>query len=270
MGAMGAARVARAKVGNINFGVCGDAAHFDTAARYGFDYYEPEVAEISLMDDSKFQAFKEKVLASPIRCYAFRSFIRRLQVVGDNIRQDELRAYLEQNLNRCQQLGGKVVVWGSAGSRNVPEGFSRDKAWEQIQGFLRLVGDIARRNNIVIGIEPLRKKESNIINTGGEALKLLREVNHPNVKMIIDFYHLREENEDPQIITRAGKDIAHLHFANPAGRRWPQSASEDPLYKTFFTLVKQIGYSGGLSIEGNGTFEADAETSLRFFKEMLA
>ena len=272
--ALGAAAAAgqavRAKAGSIEFGVCGDAAHLDAAVRYGFDYYEPEVAEIALMDEAKFAAFKAQVLASPIRCRSFRSFIRRLQVVGDNVHQDELKAYVEQNLDRCRQLGGRVVVWGSAGSRNVPAGYSRDRAWQQIQDFLRLTGDIARRNNLVIGIEPLRKKESNIINTGGEALKLVREVNHPNVKMIIDFYHLREENEDPEIIRLAQKEIVHLHFANPAGRRWPRSASEDPLYGRFFALVKEIGYQGGLSIEGNGTFEDDAEASLRFFKEMLA
>ena len=162
------------------------------------------------------------------------------------------------------------MVWGSAGSRNVPAGFSRDRAGQQIQEFLHLAGDIARRNNLVIAIEPLRKQESNIINTAREALQLVREVNHSNVKMIVDYYHLRQENEDPGILRLAQKEIAHLHFANPAGRRWPHSASEDSVYARFFSLVKEIGYQGGLSIEGNGTFEDDAEASLRFFREMLA
>lgn len=263
---------AQAKVGAIEFGVCGDAAHFDAAVRFGFDYYEPEVAEIALMDNARFAAFKTQVLASPIRCRTFRSFIRRLQVVGESAgaQQAELRAYLQQNLDRCNQLGGRVVVWGSSGSRNVPAGFSRDRAWQQIQDFLHLAGDIARQNNLVIGIEPLRKQESNIINTGGEALKLLREVNHPNVKMIIDYYHLRVENEDLDILRLARKEIVHLHFANPAGRRWPHNAAEDPQYQRFFSTVKEIGYQGGLSIEGNGTFEDDAEAGLRFFRQMLA
>ena len=162
------------------------------------------------------------------------------------------------------------MVWGSAGSRNVPAGFERDKAWHQIQTFLHAAGDVAQQNNLIIAIEPLRKQESNIINTAQEALQLVREVNHSNVKMIVDFYHLRQENEDPDIIRLAQKEIVHLHFANPEGRRWPRSASEDPLYSRFFSLIKEIGYQGGLSIEGNGTFENDAEASLGFFREMLA
>jgi len=267
-----AGQSARAKVGNIEFGGCASAAHFDTAVRLGFDYYEMEVTEISQMDDTQFAALKSQVLASPIRCRAFRSLIRKYQVVGENARaqQDDVKAYLERNLDRCRQLGGRIVVWGSSQSRNVPDGFSRDTAWRQMQDFLHVLGDIAGQNNLMIGIEPLRKQECNIINTAAEAMKLAHEVNHPNVKIIVDFYHLRQQNEDPEIIRVAQKDIVHLHFANPAGRRWPRSATEDPQYRRFFSLVKEIGYQGGLSIEGNGTFEEDGAASLQFFKEMLA
>jgi len=231
-----------------------------------------EVTEVSQMDNAQFAALKAHVLASPIRCRAFRSLIRRFQVVGENARsqQGEVKAYLERNLDRCRQLGGRVVVWGSSQSRNVPEGFSRDTAWRQIQEFLHLLGDIARQNNLTVGIEPLRKQESNIINTAAEAMKLALEVNHPNIKIIVDFYHLRQENEDPDILRVAQKQIVHLHFANPTGRRWPHSATEDPQYQRFFSLVKATGYQGGLSIEGNGSFEEDGAASLRFLTEMLA
>jgi sugar phosphate isomerase/epimerase len=272
LGAAAAIRSAQAGVGSIDFGGCASADHFDAAVRLGFDYFEMEVTEISQMDDARFAALKDQVLASPIRCRAFRSLIRKFQVVGENAaaQQGEVKAYLERNLDRCRQLGGRVVVWGSSQSRNVPAGFSRDTAWQQIQDFLHLLGDIAGQNNLTIGIEPLRRQECNIINTAAEAMKLAHEVNHPNVKIIVDFYHLRQENEDPDIIRVARKDIVHLHFANPSGRRWPRSVMEDPFYHRFFSLVKETGYTGGLSLEGNGTFEEDGAASLQFFREMLA
>jgi sugar phosphate isomerase/epimerase len=149
LGTVAAGRSAQAKIGNIEFGGCASASHFDTAVRLGFDYYEMEVTEISQMDDTQFAALKSQVLASPIRCHAFRSLIRKYQVVGENAKaqQDDVKAYLEQNLNRCRQLGGRVVVWGSSQSRNVPDGFSRDTAWRQMQEFLHLLGDIAGRNS---------------------------------------------------------------------------------------------------------------------------
>ncbi len=173
LGTVAASSSTQAKVGNIEFGGCASADHFDTAARLGFDYFEMEVTEISQMDDARFAAVKAQVLASPIRCRAFRSLIRKYQVVGENAnaQKADVKAYLEHNLDRCRQLGGRVVVWGSSQSRNVPDGFSRDTAWRQIQEFLHVLGDIAARNDLMIGIEPLRKQECNIINTAAEAMK---------------------------------------------------------------------------------------------------
>jgi hypothetical protein len=52
--------------------------------------------------------------------------------------------------------------------------------------------------------------------------------------MIIDYYHLRVESENPEILLRAREQIVHLHFANPNGRRWPKSADEDPEYAPAF------------------------------------
>jgi sugar phosphate isomerase/epimerase len=254
----------------VQIGVCAAPGDLDKADRFGFDYLEPPAAAIAAMSDADFRAFKARVLASRLRCPCFNSFIRTLRVVGEDIHEQELQAYLDLCLSRCRELGGEVVVWGSAGSRNVPEGFSRERAWDQIKDFLRLAGDAARPHQCVIAIEALRHQESNIINTSAEALRLVHEVNHPNVRMIVDYYHLRVESEDPQIIWQARHEIVHFHFANPEGRRWPRSADEDPEYARFFELVKKIKFRGGISIEGNGSFERDARVSLDFFHQELS
>ncbi len=256
--------------GGVKIGVCGKAVDFAQAVNFAFDYYEPSVAEIATMSEADFGDFRKQVLASRLRCESFNSFIRALTVVGTKVDQDALAAYLNPALDRCRQLGASIVVWGSASSRNVPEGFSRDQAWRQIIDFLKHAGNLARSRNIVIAIEPLRKQESNIINTGAEALRLVHDVGHPNVKMIIDYYHLRIEKEDPAILEQARNEIVHMHFANPAGRRWPKSPDEDPVYSEFFGFVKKIGYRGRISIEGQGTLAADAASSLEFFQKELA
>ncbi len=264
---IGAAALARA--GQVELGVCGSAENFAKAEQFGFDYYEPGAAAIAAMSDSAFAAFRDRVMASRLRCLSFNGLIRTMTVVGRDVNLDAVANYLDTTLDRCKQLGAKVVVWGSASSRNVPEGFSREQAWTQIKTFLARAGEIARAKQIAIGIEPLRRQESNIINTGAEALRLVREVNHPQVKMIIDYYHLRVEKEDPAIVREAREHIVHLHFANPTGRRWPRSVDEDPEYGRFFGLLKEIDYRGGLSIEGSGTFEDDAKASLGFFRTEL-
>jgi D-psicose/D-tagatose/L-ribulose 3-epimerase len=254
----------------VQIGVCAPPRDLEKAQSYGFDYLEPAAAAVAAMSEAHFQAFKSRVLASRLRCTSFNSFVRKQRVVGNDVNMDEVRSYLDLCLPRCRQLGGEIVVWGSAGSRNVPAGFSRERAWEQIKAFLHLAGEAAKPHRLVIAIEPLRHQESNILNTGAEALRLVREVDHPNVRMIVDYYHMRVENEDPEIIWKARREIVHFHFANPQGRRWPKSPSEDPEYAKFFGLVKKIHFRGGISIEGNGSFEQDARASLEFFHRELA
>ena len=258
-----------AKIGQVEIGVCGSIDDFEKAEQAGFDYYEPGVAAIAALSDDAFADFAKRVAKSRLRCECLNSFIRTLTVVGPSVDNGALTAYMNSALDRCRALGATIVVWGSAGSRNVPDGFSRDRAWQQMVSFLRMAGPMATSRGIVIAIEPLRKQESNIINSGAEAYRLVREVDHPNVKMIIDYYHLQQENEDPKILETARDAIVHLHFANPNGRVWPKDPSEDPGYAPFFAMVKKTGFRGGLSIEGRGKIEADAAGSLAFFRAEL-
>ncbi len=271
LAALGGAEAA-ARAGNrpVQIGVCGSPLNFEKAAQSGFDYYEPGAAAVAAMSETDFAAFRDRVLASKIRCSSLNSLIRSGHVVGPEADLEAACRYLETTLERCRELGAEIAVWGSASSRNVPDGFSRDEAWRQMKMFLNRAGDIARSKQMTLAIEPLRKQESNIINTGAEALRLVREVNHPRVQMIIDYYHLRSENEDPEILRAAAGHIVHMHFANPQGRRWPRQASEDPMYARFFRILKEVNYRGGISIEGNGSFENDAAASLEFFRSELA
>ncbi len=259
-----------AKVGQVEIGVCGSADDFEKAEQFGFDYYEPSAAAIAVMSDQAFADFASRVAKARIRCECFNGLIRTLSVVGENVDNAAITAYLNSSLDRCRTLGASIVVWGSASSRNVPDGFPRERAWQQMVSFLHMAAPMAQKRGIVIAIEPLRRQESNILNSGAEVYRLMREVDHPNVKMIIDYYHLAEEHEDPQILEQARDAIVHMHFANPAGRVWPKDPAEDPGYAPFFAMVRKIGFRGGLSIEGRGTFEADAAASLAFFRKELA
>ena len=270
-GAAGIAIPGAAGVEGIKLGVCTQTEDLDAVVRYGFDYIELSAASVAAMTDTAFQSFKTTLMASPIRGECCRSFIRRkdLRVVGDDVNRNALREYLDHTLARCRELGASIIVWGSSGSRNVAPGYSREKAWNQIKEFLGLAGDIARRHDLIIAIEPLRHQESNIINTGAEALQLVHEVNHPSIKMIIDYYHMRVENETPDIVWKARKEIVHFHFANPHDRLWPKSPAEDPVYGEFFKLLKKIRFQGRISIEGVGSLEQDATASLAFFRQEI-
>ena len=136
--------------------------------------------------------------------------------------RDALTAYMNPRSTAAARWA-TIVVWGSAGSRNVPEGFSRDRAWQQMVAFLRMAGPTcARRATLWLPSSRCASRRAILLIRGAEAFRLVREVDHPNVKMIIDYYHLQQEHEDPQILEQARDAIVHLHFANPKGRVWPK------------------------------------------------
>ncbi len=173
-----------ASVEGIQIGVCAPTQELDEAVRYGFDYLEPGAASVSEMDEARFQTFKKKLMASPIRCECYNSFIRRhdLRVVGDDVHWDTMRVYLDHTLARCRQLGGSIVVWDSAGSRNVPPGYSREKAWSQIKDFLRRAG----RTSDLSPEETIRRTMS-LLSEKGRFERLLRVAasEPPRVRAII-------------------------------------------------------------------------------------
>src|SRR5258708_35319536 len=140
-----------AKVGRVELGVCGNPDAFAKAERWGFDYFEPSAAAIATMSEAAFASFREQVVASRIRCLSFNSLIRTLRVVGADANLDAVAAYLDSTLDRCRQLGGRIAVWGSASSREVPPGFSRDQAARQIRAVLSPAGDNAQARQMLIG-----------------------------------------------------------------------------------------------------------------------
>ena len=145
-----------------------------------------------------------------------------------------------------------MVVFGSGGARRVPEGFAKEDAFKQLVDFGRRAAREAKAHGITIAIEPLRKQESNIINTASEGLELVNAVGDPNFQLMIDFYHLASEQEDPAIVLRAKDHIRHLHVANPQGRVFPQKWEEFD-YAPFFANLRAIGYDKRISVEGSTT-----------------
>ena len=79
---------------------------------------------------------------------------------------------------------------------------------------------------------------------------MVKAVGHPNFELLIDFFHLASEKEDPAIILEARDHIRHLHVANPRGRVFPQQWEEYD-YAPFFANLRQIGYAGGISVEAS-------------------
>jgi D-psicose/D-tagatose/L-ribulose 3-epimerase len=241
----------------------------------GYDYIEPGLAKTLALPEAERQEQLRRLSATGLRIETMNWFLpgADIKLTGPAVDQARIQDFLERSLALADQLGAKVIVFGSPGARSYPDGFPREQAWEQLKTFLRTAGGIieSRGYGMVIGIEPLRKPESNIINSVAEAARLAREVKHAKVRIIVDFYHLAFENEDPDVILGARDLIVHLQIADPAVRGFPQQEGSEKRYRQFFANLRKIGYQGRLSIEANSSdVAADCGPALKFLKSMAA
>ncbi|MFO7695496.1 MAG: sugar phosphate isomerase/epimerase family protein [Vicinamibacterales bacterium] len=257
--------------GRVQVGVCVDADRFEAAQSAGFDYVELNASKVAALSDSEFEQLAVNVAQLRIPVAAANVFIpASIKLVGPEVDPARQMTHVTATLARLKRLGVKVVVLGSGGARRVPEGFSQDKAFNQLVDFCRRLAPVARANGITIAFEPLRRQETNLINSVREGLAFVRAVDRPEIKLVVDFYHLSEEHESPDVLLDAGALVAHTHIANPRGRVYPLSPDEAP-YAPFFENLCKIGYAGRMSIEASTTdFASQAPPSLAMLKHALA
>jgi len=263
--------------GSMRLGCCGSMISPSTdpigidiveaMAEIGFDYIELSLSDLALLPEPEFAGLARRIEGSGIKCEAGNNFFpHRLRLTGDKARLNVALAYAEHALDRASRLGARIVVFGSSGAKNVPGGFSKDAAWRQIVELLQHLGPVAAQHNLTIVIEPINKLESNIVNLAAEGLRLAREVGHPNIQLLVDYYHLRMEHEDPAIIIEAGAAIHHLHFGKIEGRIFPRE--REAAFAPFFENLRRIGYAGRCSIEAyTQDFPSDAGRALRVLRE---
>ena len=234
-----------------------------------FDYVELPLAQMVDLDYEKFCSLKEKVGLSGLKCEVCNNFFSgHVRLTGNAVDYGKIEEYLDKALERAAQLGVKVIVFGSPKSKNVPEGYPMGKAWSQLVELLKTIDPLVRTKGMTIVIEPLCKLESNIINTAAEGLRLSRAVDRENIKLLVDYFHLVMEKEDPEILLIAGSYVKHVHFANPAGRVYPVEIADG--YVRFMNLLKRIGYEGRLSVEAyTKDFCHDAKRSVEVLRQLV-
>ncbi len=254
----------------MKLGICvgGDAEKVKVAKECGFDYVES--CFDMLVKDEVFAPFKAALEENGMPCLAVNCFLPgTLKVTGNDVDFDKLTAHISKGMANAKTLGIQKVVFGSGGARNVPEGFAYADAYRQIAKFLReIAGPLAEKNGLTVVIEPLRRKDSNIINSAQEGAAVAAIADHPSVKSLVDLYHMVDVNDNEVTVRRLTGFLRHSHIAEPVNRKYPRDLSEYD-YKAFFEALDDAGCDT-CSIEGKTEdFNNDAYASCKFLKSLL-
>lgn len=176
--------------------------------------------------------------------------------------QLNLEASTEARVQAVEDLKWKVEMAESLGANRIviPSAASAQYAladYEQVYANLHEAGEIARPHNVALMVEFTRN--SRLINNVRTSLDVVRKVNHPNIKFMLDLYHFwagPSKFEDLDLIQMG--EIHHVHIADTP-RQPPVEVAEQkdrafpgegiaPLQKILNKLVT-LGYNRALSLE---------------------
>ncbi len=231
-------------------GVCTSLGNAAAAQSAGCDYLEEGVRSFLVphRPEAEFLAKSKGFEKSPLPILACNGFLpESLKSVGPDCRPEEILAFAETAFRRARRIGVRHIVFGSSGSRNIPDGFDREEARRQFVRLLRQMGPVAGTYGVTVVIEPLNRSECNFINTVAEGAGIVTEAGHPNIRLLADIYHMLRENEGPESLLAAGPLLRHCHIAEKEGRTPPGVAGDD--FGPYFEALREIGYEGGISIE---------------------
>jgi hydroxypyruvate isomerase len=87
-----------------------------------------------------------------------------------------------------------------------------------------------------------------IIDSSAGMLKLLAELNHPNLRLQYDIYHMTRMGEDCEgFLTKHLDKVGHIQFADCPGRGQPGTGGVD--FSRLFNLIDGSSYQGWLGAE---------------------
>lgn len=253
----------------MKLGVCvGDnSENVKIAAEHGFDYVESCFSLLAEADREKFDGFKAALKESGITCEAVNCFLPgRLKTTGPDVDEAALAEYIEKGMIRGEELGVKTVVFGSSGSRTVPEGFDYAEAGRQLVKILReIIAPIAKKHGITVVLEPLSKVDTNIINTVKEGAAYAAMADSENVKLLGDLYHMCNVGDTEKDVLTVGSLLRHAHIAQHEGRRYPTDAAKQD-YAPFLRALEQVGCPRCSIEAGCDDFYTDSKAALAVLK----
>lgn len=156
-------------------------------------------------------------------------------------------ARLMDALTVVEKLGGNYlggVVFSALGKYKLPP---TPKAKENATNALRRLAKAAGERGITVGLEPVNRYESNLINTGRQALDFIEAIGEKNVVVHLDVYHMNiEEQNLAGPILEAGDKLGYIHVG--ASHRGPLGTGNID-FDEFFGALAKIGYKGTITFE---------------------
>ncbi len=158
-------------------------------------------------------------------------------------------AFFRETLTNIAKLDVHII--GGALYSYWPIDYSKpvDKAGDRARGIegIRGIADFANELGIDLCLEVLNRFENHVLNTAAEGVAFVQEVGKPNVKVMLDTFHMNiEEDSIGGAIRTAGPLLGHFHTGE-CNRRVPGKGRVP--WREIGEALRDIGYDGTIVME---------------------
>jgi D-psicose/D-tagatose/L-ribulose 3-epimerase len=158
--------------------------------------------------------------------------------------------YLIQCLDLCNEWNAKFVagpMYSAVGKARMVSPEQKKAEWNRAVKNIHKVCELAGERGLEIALEPLNRFESDLINTAEDVMRLIKDVNHPSAKVLLDGFHMAIEERDLEsAITLVGDKLIHVQVSE--NYRGTPGTGQTP-WDSFKKGLKNINYGGVVSIE---------------------
>lgn len=218
----------------------------DRIKKLGLDFIE-----IPLMKLEKFdaEAVKQRLSDADLEAVTSTALLEGYDITSDDpaVRKAGVE-YLKKSVDATYKIGATSFS-GVIYSQHVKNASNRptSKDWENSVSCLKEVAQYAQKFGVTLGIEPVNRYESYLINTCEQAKELNEMIDEPNMRIHLDSYHMNIEEKDFYKATKlAGEDLIHYHFCeNDRGIPGTGLVKWDDIFRA----LAEIDYKGYVALE---------------------
>jgi len=162
--------------------------------------------------------------------------------------------YIIECIKIAENVGSPIFggpVYSAVGKTRLVSDEQKKQEREWCVETLKEIGKIAADHGVIVGLEPLNRFETDMVNTVDQALSIVDEVGSSNLKIVLDTFHSNIEEKDiPNSIRKIGKDLLCHVQGNESDRGTPGTGHLE--WEGIRDALNEIGYEGAVVIETFG------------------
>lgn len=130
-------------------------------------------------------------------------------------------------------------------------GKTQEQQYASLTEGIKRAADLAAASNLMLLVEPLNSLVDHagcFLTSCVEGLKLVREINHPHLRLLFDLYHEQVQRGNLiRTLTEAAPMVALYHVADNPGRNDPGSGEVN--FPNVYRAIQKTGYTGRIAME---------------------